>query len=352
MKLKKAVIVLGAGASKGARVSGGRTPPLDGEFLSKATEFFRRKQASGPHREAVRAWKNLQRHLKGARLDFDEIRSWRLEQLSTFLEARASLRSLQLGRGRPRDFAEALEALKVVVAFVLDAEGGARACRLHQELFRLVHPSAVLSFNYDLIADQSLLALSLLNWRSEQYRGASRAEVPTERGSKYVLVSDRPSNAGVPLLKLHGSMNWEKLRRGDGFRLSGCQLPSEDGELFRFERVPQPPYIVPPVAAKIQIAQAALRERWRAALRYLHNAPGWIIWGYSFPTTDTISQVLFRTALSRNRKPKPVLVVNPDPSVAVRVKDVCRKVKVSHTSSVERLLLEHDALGFEQVDEC
>ena len=343
MKVRDAVVVLGAGASKGARVAGGKTPPLDFEFLSSAADYFRGKHARGKDKGKVKAWKELKTHLTGAGLKFAEIKHWRLEQLSTFLEARASLRGVQLGRGRPRDFAEALEALKVLICYVLQQEGGTSPCELHKKLFSLIQPSAVISFNYDLIADQSMLDAGLLYWKSMTYRGAIHVSVPTERGVAYKQVYAGSASSDVPLLKLHGSMNWEKKQRGDGFRLSGCLLPSTDNRIFTYQRVPRQPYIIPPIAAKIEIKQAELRERWRSAIRHLHDAPAWVIWGYSFPLTDTISQVLFRTALSRNRKEKPVLVINPDASVAGRVKEVCRKVKVQHYPSVERFLLDNNA---------
>ncbi len=299
----------------------------------------------------MKDWKSFRSHLTGAGLDFSEVKSWRLEQLSTSLEARSSLRGVQLGRGRPRDFTKALDALKVLVCHVLLAQGGTRSCELHKRLFSLVRPSAVVSFNYDLIADQSMLESGLLNWRAREYRGAARASVPTNGRSKYLLISSRIADRETPFLKLHGSMNWERLRRGDGYRLSGCRLPEVGRPLFDYRRIPAKPYIVPPVAAKMQIQQAALRERWRSAVQYLHGAPSWIIWGYSFPGTDTISQVLFRTALARNRKPKPVLVVNPDATVASRIREVCRKVKVDHYPSMERLLLDDRELMVREVSE-
>src|SRR3984893_3711471 len=171
VSLRNAVVGLGPGASKGARVTGGRTPPLDAEFLAVAGTYFRGKRARGKGREKVKAWNDFRSHLNSAGLEFSEIRTWRLEQLSTFLEARASLRSLQLGRGRPRDFAAALDSLKVVICQVLQFEGGARVCEMHKKLFQVVSPSGVVSFNYDLIADQSMLDAGLLNWRASEYRG-------------------------------------------------------------------------------------------------------------------------------------------------------------------------------------
>lgn len=345
MRIQDAAIVLGAGASKGAQIVGGRTPPLDAEFLEVAANYFKGKKARGAGKERIMAWNSFKTHLTSAGLDFSIVKSWRLEQLSTFLEARANLHTMQLSRGRPRDHLQALEALKTVVCHVLDVEGGTKPCELHKKLFKHVSPSAVITFNYDLIADQSLLALKQLNWRNSEYRCAAIASYPTEGGGDaYVRLWPRPERGTVPLLKLHGSMHYQTLGRGSGFRLAGARLPRATRELFQYLKVPTSPYIIPPIAAKIQIQQKELRHRWNLALDYLHDAKVWIIWGYSFPTTDTISQVLFRTALARNRKPKPVVVVNPDYSVVKRVIDVCQKVKVQHYSSLERLLLDRDAL--------
>ena len=346
MGFRRAVIVLGAGASKGARLVGRRTPPLDVEFLGTAAAYFAGKRARGTGRAQVKVWNDFKKHLASAGLTFSEIRTWRLEQLSTFLEARASLRGMQLRRGRPNDYAKALECLKVIVCHVLRVEGGTRSCELHKMLFELISPQAILSFNYDLIADQSLAELGLLDWRASQYRCARfAASVNDEGTTAYVPIYPTRHDGSVPLLKLHGSMHYEKLLRGEGYRLCGVSLPSTDRDGFRYIEVPKHPYIVPPVAAKIDIRQLALRERWYSALDYLHEAPSWIIWGYSFPTTDTISQVLFRTALTNNRKPKPVLVVNPDAAVAARVREVCRKVMVEQYPSIERLLLDENRIG-------
>jgi hypothetical protein len=352
MHLRRGVIILGAGASKGARVTGKRTPPLDGDFLDTAAEYFSRKRARGKGRAQVKVWNDFGRRLRSAHLDFSEIRHWRLEQLSTFLEARANLTGMQLNQGRPREHANALEALKVVVCHVLQVQGGTYSCDLHKALFRLVAPRAVLSFNYDIIADQSLAELGLLNWRSAQYRCARVAAVPTSNTrtkTKYVALHAKRNAGGIPLLKLHGSMHYEELLRGPGFRLSGVALPNAQTAGFNYLRVPSRPFLIPPIASKIGIAQLALRERWYAALDHLHDAPLWILWGYSFPITDTISQVLFRTALSNNRKSKPVIVINPDASVVARVREVCRKVNIEYYPSMERFLMDNKGIEYRPV---
>ena len=142
----------------------------------------------------------------------------------------------------------------------------------------------------------------------------------------------------IPLIKLHGSIHWEKAGRGKGFRLSGTKLPSENANRFDLVNVPDDPYLIPPIAAKFDIQKGPLRERWNSAVADLRYAKSWIIWGYSFPATDTSSHVLFRTALTRNRKQKRVFVINPDSEVAKRVQEVCKKVSVTHFTSVEACL--------------
>lgn len=344
MDLGYTVVILGAGASRGARVEGQRTPPLDADFLSRAGKIFHQRRVRGS--QPVRAWRKFQKYLQKAGLKYQEIESWRLEQLSTFLEARSNLKGLQLSAGRPQEYAQALAKLKEVVGHTLVLCGGTRPCELHRMLFEGLRPKGVISFNYDLIADQTLLKMGRLNWRRSEYRGSQFARVVSEKGASYSRnIGTARLRGAIPLIKLHGSIHWQKLRRGDGYRISGCRLPEGKAGTFTFVSVPTPPYLVPPVAAKIEIKDGALRKRWYHAVDHLHKARTWIIWGYSFPQTDTIAQVMFRTALSRNRRSKRVILVNPDASAQNRVVDVCRKVKVEQFSSMEAFLLERGLLG-------
>jgi len=344
MKIHSPVIVLGAGASYASKVPGNRTPPLDKNFLREAGELFARKHSRGGNGPSIVVWKRFKQQLRRAGLRYDEVKEWRLEQLSTFLEARSKLNGLQLNQGRPQEFREALDLLKQLVAHVLLASGGQEVCTLHQMLIKSVNPRSVVSFNYDLIVEQTMLSLGLLNWKVEAYRGAKFAMVPTNSGStrEYELPSSRMSGA-VPLIKLHGSIHWEEAGSEKGFCLSGAKLPSDTHNKFDLVRVPNKPFLIPPIASKIDIQKGPLRERWNLALHQLHKAKSWIIWGYSFPDTDTISHVLFRTALARNRKKKPIVVVNPDDKVVDNVQRICNKVSVKHFISMECFL--HDVGG-------
>lgn len=346
-----AVIILGAGASKGARLATPDTPPLDAEFLSVARKLpaFRRRPSSRVLRNHYAAWVKLNSLFRSAGLTYEEVDSWRLEQLSTFLEARATLTGLQLNQGRPIQFRNALEALKSVVSSVLTQRGGGTPCLIHRALFKLTHPSAVVTFNYDLIADQTLAELGLLKWDAAAYRGSTSMRAIKEGGARPLLlpVPAFGRSPHVPLYKLHGSINWERIHdAGHGHRLAGIVPAGKRGERLSAHFQPKSPLIIPPVAAKVEIP-SDLGPIWKGALSALYGASSWIFWGYSFPQTDTISQVLFRTALERNRASKPVIVINPDRTVAARVKEVCRKVKVFHYPSMERYLLEKGGMSFE-----
>src|SRR5690348_6945380 len=146
MKLDGAVVILGAGASRGAQVKGKKTPPLDTEFLATAERIFVNRRARGSNAAMVKSWIAFKKQLKKAGLNFNEVKSWRLEQLSTYLEARANLPSLQLYQGKPKDYRAALDILKNMVGHVILATGGVEPCLFHELLFRKINPSAVISF--------------------------------------------------------------------------------------------------------------------------------------------------------------------------------------------------------------
>ncbi len=340
IKLKNYSIILGAGASKGADV-GDRSPPLDSEFLSQAFSLFNK---SGRGAAGISDWRDLKKKLKSAGIKTDaSLKRMKLEQLSTYLEARANMPALQHSAGKPAKYSKAMTALAQVICRTLEATNGTRHCPIHESLFKLTNPTCIITFNYDLIADQTLVGMNKLAWHKKIYCGGS---LRIFRGSRSYTQSrpNRRSRGCVPLLKLHGSMNWVAHQRGGNHSLY-TRGPSEKD--IRYPSPPPHPLIVAPVASKIEIRKDSLLDIWKEAGRLLRKSPGWIIWGYSFPDLDTVTRVLFRTAIARNRKPKPVIVINPDAGVVDRIKDTLGdKVRVRHFPSIERLLLEQRVLEF------
>src|SRR5262245_23728294 len=116
--------------------------------------------------------------------------------------------SLQAKVGRPADYAKALIALTDVICRTLWKSNGTKACRLHRMLFESINPKAVVSFNYDLIADQTLVAMRRLAWHREEYAGGGLKIRQIENKGYTRARPVRKMPKAVPLLKLHGSMNW------------------------------------------------------------------------------------------------------------------------------------------------
>jgi hypothetical protein len=331
--MKGYALILGAGASHGAVVSTPRRPPLDGDFLATAKAVL---SGHGRHGADPDAWRRLVARLGKARLKIDKIVLWRLEQLSTYLEARANMPALQATAGKPANYSTALTALTEVICRTLAKTGGTESCPIHEAVIRAVDPCCIVTFNYDLIVDVTLHGMKRLAWSNKDYAGSSIRIGAAE--SNYQRPRPTTKHAGaIPLYKLHGSINWHAHSKGGGFSLAVPELP---WKTLTYAEPPRMPLVVPPVAAKMTIRDGPLRSSWSSAAGALRRARGWIIWGYSFPSTDTVTHVLWRTALAKNTRPKPVIVINPDPSVAPRIEEALQKVSVASWGSVERFLFD------------
>lgn len=336
-------VILGAGASKGALV-GTPSPPLDADFFDVVHKRFSRGgRRKGADQHAQTAWNDLIASAEKAGLDRNRLLDERLEVTSTYLEARANLNGLQAYQGHPKNFAQALSDLKRLICYGLAATNGTKACPLHHALFDLIGPPAVVTFNYDLIADTTLAEMGKLAWKRAEYSGPGGGEMGfpvvlrrVGQSDQVIRIERRKQKSRIPLLKLHGSIHWDTMP-GKKYRLSLASQPADRARLD-YSLAPRNPLIVPPVAAKIDI-QKRLKHIWIQARGLLEKAPGWIIWGYSFPATDTVSMVLFRTALEGVRK-KRIVVVNPDSKVAEAVERGLKKVSVTHYPSMEKFLLE------------
>lgn len=342
-KYQKVALIVGAGASKGAFLSGARTPPLDSEFLATAKELFDKGGRTSNNlliSEGKEVWREFKRNLKNIGLEQKSLVDWRLETLTTYLEARANV-NFENKAGRPALYRNALDRLNRVICYVLSLSGGDKTCRVHKEMINFFSPKAVISFNYDLILDQTLLGLGKLNWAASTYSKGKTVEVWTgkKRSNRTWYKKRRRSTSGVTLYKLHGSIHWQRLQRGGPYIVSGVRtFPFKDGHPMEYAKPPKTPLIVPPVAAKMQIAD--LGSLWTAAHKELKASSTWVIWGYSFPQTDTITSVLLKTCVKDARgKKKRVIIINPDSTVSERVKALLGKVNVEHYGSATDFLL-------------
>lgn len=177
---------------------------------------------------------------------------------------------------------------------------------------------SILTFNYDVAVDVALHA--------------------SGHRVNYGLDSDRRDPNELPLLKLHGSLNWAipedtgPLRVLDfreyfqhhsarGFRdeRGSCTIPvgSQLQKYFRDRHsvtVRPYPMIVPPTWNKAD-HHRTLAPVWAAAARELREARAIYVLGYSLPDTDQFFRLLYALGTVGDRPLERFMVCNPDTSV-------------------------------------
>ncbi|RFC30753.1 MAG: hypothetical protein DID91_2727704778 [Candidatus Nitrotoga sp. MKT] len=177
--------------------------------------------------------------------------------------------------------------------------------------------AAVISFNYDVAADMAIYRAGL--------------------GPDYIIEKSSGHHITVPLLKLHGSLNWatetisRKIRplhlasyfqhytfRGIGEKRSATHVPigSQLVEYFQSHAstaVDAEPVIVPPSWNKADY-HTALSDVWAAAAKHLSEAEHIFIIGYSLPETDSFFRHLYALGSVGTVPLRRIAIFNPDDS--------------------------------------
>lgn len=174
--------------------------------------------------------------------------------------------------------------------------------------------ASVISFNYDIAADMAMYRAGL--------------------GPDYVVEKPPGRSVYVPLLKLHGSLNWatekssRKIRplhltnyfqhyRYEGYEEhSTTRVPIGSHLVDYFSRhapteVDPEPVIVPPSWNKADY-HAALSDVWAAAAKHLSEAEHIYVIGYSLPETDSFFRHLYALGSVGVTPLRKIAVFNPD----------------------------------------
>lgn len=325
--MSRSVFILGAGASVEAGA------PLMANFLDNADELRQRERiALGPAAAdfdlVFKALATLQAVHSKADLDIQNIESVfaAFEMADLF---GAHLRDLTgdevRGLGR---------AIRSLIVNTLESritypvrEKHAAPPPPYQEFVKLLFDMrsagqtvSVLTFNYDVALDYALHANSV--------------------SANYGLGTDTRSD-GVPLLKLHGSLNWAKCNK------CGVIVPWQLHEFFAVHRwdiwfhepkqcrldlskkmtvfthcsepvVPEP-VIVPPTWNKTAY-YSEIAAVWKEAARHLSEAENIFVFGYSLPPSDHFFRYLFALGTVSDTIMKRFWVFDPDPSGEVRTR--------------------------------
>ena len=182
---------------------------------------------------------------------------------------------------------------------------------LHEDAFPR-HTSSVITFNYDIAADMALFWEGL--------------------GPDYGM-GPIPGSL-IPLLKLHGSLNWASQKDSGGIypidlkdylnkykvdffsEATRCKVPigSHIKGYFRENpnvKVEPEPVIVPPTWNKAG-HHRALSKVWANAAHHLGEAEHLFIIGYSLPQTDLFFRLLYALGTVGGSPLKNIIVYNPD----------------------------------------
>jgi len=315
-------IILGAGASRGVSYASGETcsgsdlgpsmpSPLDGDFFDLLQRLEALTQGS-PINESMRRIVEKVEGWKGEPL-------WQsMEKMFYSLHVSAVLEYLlfpsatlpDLGRQLVEDFLVSIRAL-------LNEAHGTRVCATHQLLLQaLSQGDAVLTFNYDFVAERAL---------AERFGGGNLASSPF--GDWFYGLSERTENApaDIPTLyKLHGSLNWRLEEDANGetqnarkdwpgtwaeFAQELNYIPKEQ-EGYQIGPRWRPPVLLPYWDKRVE--KGLWLRLWKGAADQLLRTEVLVIGGYSLPTTDLKARELLTLAFSKQEaKLRKVIVVDP-----------------------------------------
>jgi hypothetical protein len=167
--------------------------------------------------------------------------------------------------------------------------------------------NSFITFNYDTLLEEALKELSL----------------PISYGPqlKFPNVTLDPKLQAVPVLKLHGSVNWA---RPDTSK-KDIEVFDDYDALIKKHLVPE---LVPPTWKKVFEHQ--LESIWEEAIKKLNTATRVIIIGFSMPTTDVHFKYLLAAGLQNNVSLREILFVNPakDGELEKRARNLLRSAYI------------------------
>jgi SIR2-like domain len=142
---------------------------------------------------------------------------------------------------------------------------------------------------------------------------------------------------GIPLFKLHGSVNWYPIEEEPGIsvedRVVRANWFGEEGgpptlplPCFNEYTPPAEPMIIPPSFLKPDLS-SALKAVWQGAAKVLSTASVVVFVGYSFPPSDTEMMFFLARALSENAGLRAVYIVDKNANaITARLRSAGSKI--------------------------
>jgi hypothetical protein len=305
------------------------------DFLDIASDLLRSNAVQEKRAEFEKVFSAigaLQAVHSKAQLDLNNIESiFTVLELGRIIQKVPSLSSEQIPEAISALKELIVKTLEVTMAFPTDGRYigvpkpyeafGNLLTHLYKDAFPN-QTAAVISFNYDIAADMAMYRAGL--------------------GPDYII--DKPSGHQilVPLLKLHGSLNWATEKESQKIRplhltsyfqhyscngyseSTGTRLPIGSQLVEYFKRyastdVDSEPVIVPPSWNKADYHNA-LSDVWAAAAMHLSEAEQIFVIGYSLPETDSFFRHLYALGSLGKTPLRRIAVFNPDASGATNAR--------------------------------
>lgn len=313
--LHPVVVLLGAGATRGALQKNSVPPPVDADFFEIAGQI----NGHGTLRLA-RSVLNDVRNLYG------KFPGVGLETYYRDIETRARIGSITRSANRPKEwrrYQNDLEELirRIIIHTTCKSEDGRLEplkSRAHARILsKLEKHDTIVTFNYDVLIEHSFGKSAL--WTPRDGYGTGVHGITNAWCQRWFTerrISDR-TRAKVQLLKLHGSVNWTQYKSGQ-VRLKDRPFVVRTREHKTvFEKV----CILPPGLNK-RIDKLPYSRLWREARLRLERCKTLVIIGYSLPEADLLARGLFaevvRLRVARNQYLRQLHLADPNSSVKER----------------------------------
>lgn len=264
--------VLGAGASRGVSYRDATFPsPLDFDFF----DLLQRLPANENDKQAIAFV--LTQAMQGPERLWDS-----LEKCFYTLVIRAQTRKVIFGEQDGNSDEEAIrDYFSVVIHALLRAAHKKMACTSHRDFLSILgNDDAVITFNYDLVAERALM----------------EPHVGLPPFGRWLYGFEKPPNTGrhIPTIhKLHGSSNWflkdnefqVAQKNWNDFAVQPGYMRKSRALLLPFwdKKIEEPPW----------------SDIWKRAASQLKKTDHLIVWGYSLPLTDLKARELFRAGMER-----------------------------------------------------
>ncbi len=199
-------MLFGAGASRGGLGEQPIPPPVDADFFAVANQLRGHGTPALARRVLKSVW-DLYGRVEGVAL----------EEYYREIETRATIGLIAKSVGKPKDWSKRKTDLEELIRRVYvqtttkEAPQGRQACpsRAHAKILsRLGRGSTVLTFNYDLVIEESFA--SGAKWNPRDGYGTRLPGATLDWARRWLKGRNAQSGArsDLLLLKLHGSLGW------------------------------------------------------------------------------------------------------------------------------------------------